>query len=83
MDLGIGKAIITPPVGTPLAGHARRGQSEEGVLDDLEVRVFWLPSAPEADDAVCLVTADLIGFGAKLTDNLRSELKRRYGLPPE
>ncbi len=83
MLLGIGKAIITPPIGTPLAGFSHRDQSEEGVLDDLEVRVFWLQSAPNADDSVCIVTADLIGFGAKLTAELRSELENRYGLPPE
>ncbi len=84
MLLGIGKAIITPPIGTPLAGFAHRGnQGAESVLDDLEVRAFWLQSSPNADDAICLVTADLIGFGAKLTEELRSQLRNRYGLSPE
>jgi hypothetical protein len=83
MLLGIGKTVITPPIGTPLAGFAHRDHGAESVLDDLEVRVFWLQSASDADDAICLITADLIGFGAKLTAELRSELKSRYGLPPE
>ncbi|MFA0776784.1 MAG: hypothetical protein PVTTEEND_000498 [Candidatus Fervidibacter sp.] len=83
MLLGIGKTVITPPIGTPLAGFAHRDHGAESVLDDLEVRAFWLQSASDADDAICLITADLIGFGAKLTAKLRSELKSRYGLPPE
>jgi hypothetical protein len=83
MLLGIGKTVITPPIGTPLAGFAHRDHGAESVLDDLEVRAFWLQSASDADDAICLITADLIGFGANLVAELQSELKSRYGLPPE
>ncbi len=83
MLLGTGKAVITPPVGTPLAGFGFRDHGAESVCDDLEVRVFWLSESSESISEVCIITADLIGFGAGMTERIRSEVQLRFGLPPE
>ncbi|HET7558379.1 MAG TPA: neutral/alkaline non-lysosomal ceramidase N-terminal domain-containing protein [Limnochordia bacterium] len=88
MRLGIGKAVITPPLGTNMGGYGHRDHGAEAVLDDLEVRVFWLSDetpdkASTATPAACLVCADLIGFDAELTAAIRADLGAQFGLPPE
>ncbi len=84
MLLGVGKAVITPPLGTPLAGFAhRKNQGAEGVLDELEVRAFWLQDEREESNAVAIVTADIIGFGSSLTSQLQLEAQRGFGLQPK
>jgi hypothetical protein len=82
MKLGIGKAIITPPLGTPLCGFVRE-QGAQGVLDDLEVRVFWLQDGDSAADAVCIVSADLIGFCGDTADILRAAIAETCGVLPD
>jgi hypothetical protein len=62
MQLGTSKAIITPPIGTPLAGYASRDHGSESVLDDLEIRVLWFEPEDAPQQAACIVTADIIGF---------------------
>jgi len=82
--LGVGKAVVTPPLGTPLAGFAhRQNQGATEVLDDLEVRAFWLQGEGDESDAVGIVTADIIGFGPSLTSKLQAEAQKRFGLSPE
>ena len=83
MNLGIAKRIITPPVGTPLAGFAFRDHGSEGVLDDLEVHALWFESDDAPGDAVCIVTADVVGFDAPLTTNLRASVAHAHGIAPE
>ena len=83
MLLGTGKAIITPPLGTPLAGFGFRDHGAEAVRDDLEVRVLWFRSSSAPGDEACIVTADLIGFGAQITERIRAEVGSRFGLGAE
>jgi hypothetical protein len=66
-----------------LAGYGHRTHGAEAVLDDLELRAFWLQSPAMPKDAACIVTADLIAFSAPLTSSIRSELSERFGLRPE
>ncbi len=80
MKLGIGKAVITPAMGTPLAGFAHRTHGCEGVLDDLEVRALWFQ---DGESAACIVTADLIGFGSHMTSYFRNLVQNKYGLPKD
>lgn len=89
MRLGVGKAVITPPLGLPMAGYAFRGsRGAEAVLDELEARVFWFQAESAsgengAVDSVLIITADLIGFDEQLTAEIRGELASRFGLQPE
>jgi len=77
--LGTASAIFTPPLGTLMAGFGFRDHGAEDVLDDLELRVFLLK---DGEDAVCIVTADLIGFGAEATQLLRQEIHEANGVDP-
>ncbi|HEY3299043.1 MAG TPA: neutral/alkaline non-lysosomal ceramidase N-terminal domain-containing protein [Armatimonadota bacterium] len=83
MRLGIGKAIITPPVGTPLAGFGSRDHGSEGVLDELEVRVLWFQEGESTRDSVCLITADVLGFDFDFAAGIREELGKETGIPAE
>ncbi|MGI6081630.1 MAG: neutral/alkaline non-lysosomal ceramidase N-terminal domain-containing protein [Limnochordia bacterium] len=79
MRLGTAKINITPAVGIALAGFGFRDHGSEAVRDELEARVFWL----EKDDTVaCIVTADIIGFGATLTADIQKAAAERFGLSP-
>lgn len=84
MLLGVGKSVITPPLGTPLAGFAhRQNQGATEVLDDLEVRVFWLQEERNERNAIVIVTADIIGFGNSFATELQGAVQSQFGLPPE
>lgn len=83
MMLGVGKAVVTPPLGTPLAGFVhRQNQGATEVLDDLEVRAFWLQDERDESKTVVIVTADIIGFGPSLVSKLRAEMRKRFELSP-
>lgn len=62
-----------------MAGFGFRDHGAEGVLDDLEFRLFLLR---HGDDAVCIITADHIGFGAKATATLRQDIHDTIGVDP-
>ena len=80
MRLGTAKVNITPPVGIALAGFGFRDHGSEAVRDELEARVFWLETD---DNAACIVTADIIGFGATLTADIQKAAAERFGLSPK
>jgi hypothetical protein len=76
---GVGRADITPAVGSSMVGFAGRGPSE-GVHDPL----FATTLALEAGDARALiVTADLLGFDARFVAEARAEIARSVGIPAE
>jgi len=77
--LGTGSGIFTPPIGTLMAGFGFRDHGAEGVLDDLEFRLFLLR---HGDDAVCIITGDHIGFGATATAALRQDIHDTIGVDP-
>ncbi len=83
MQLGTAKAIITPPVGTPLAGYAHRDHGSKSVLDDLEVRVLWFEPEGAPQEAACIITADIIGFDSETTSHLCDAISRAHGVQPE
>jgi hypothetical protein len=78
--LGTARLSITPPVGIALAGFGFRNHGSEAVRDDLEARVFWLE---EDGKNACIVTADIIGFGATLNDGVKAAALERLGLAPD
>lgn len=80
MRLGTAGAVVTPPLGSALAGYAFRDHGAESVLDALEARVFYLE---ERGEGAFLVTADLIGFDEALTAAVRADLSAACGVAPE
>lgn len=62
-----------------MAGFGFRDHGAEGVLDDLELRLFLLKQGAEM---VGIITGDLIGFGAEATQLLRQEIHEATGADP-
>ncbi|MDD2707931.1 MAG: hypothetical protein PHV34_07975 [Verrucomicrobiae bacterium] len=78
---GYGETRITPPMGVELAGYGYFLQRRaESALDELKARALWLGNGKES---VLLVSADLLGFSVEFSDEMRRNLSRELGLPPE
>ena len=75
---GVARAIITPEEPMWMAGYASRDHESEGVLTDLWIKVLALQDA-KGKKAV-LITSDLLGFPAKMSDNIRNQIAVKYGL---
>jgi neutral ceramidase len=74
---GAAQVVITPPVGSPMAGyyHARGG---EGVLDDLHAKSLVFD---DGSTKVALVTVDLISTTFTLTRDARAQIEKLTGIP--
>jgi hypothetical protein len=83
MLLGTAKAVITPPIGTPLAGYAHRDHGSESLLDDLEVRVLWFEPENAPQDGACIVCADIIGFDQQMTNDLCDAITVAHDIPAD
>ncbi len=79
MQVGYGEQVITPPLGVELTGYGyyleRRA---EEVADDLKVRALYIS---QGQDAVILISCDLLSLSVEFTDERRRELAARYNLP--
>jgi hypothetical protein len=70
LEAGVGKADLTPPIGTPLAGYgARFGGPSTGVHDPLEARALVLASGAEK---LALLAVDHLGFDHAMVRRVRS-----------
>jgi hypothetical protein len=74
--VGYGRAVITPPLGTPCA----LGLDDElrEVFDDLYVRALWLESEGKA---VLVVAVDVIGVYAKDAEEFSVLIEKEVGIP--
>ncbi len=76
---GVSKVEITPPVGTPLAGYAkRRGKPSVGIRDPLYVRVLALS---DGEDTAVILSTDLLVFPMPLAEKVIDRLEKEFGLP--
>ncbi|HHW09819.1 MAG TPA: hypothetical protein GXX29_07590 [Firmicutes bacterium] len=81
-SVGTGRAVITPPLGIDLAGFADRDHGAESVLDELELRVFWIEAEGERGGPACIICFDLIGIDAALGKQMRDDLAAAFGIQP-
>jgi hypothetical protein len=78
---GVAKVEITPPIGTPLAGYAkRRGKPSLGIRDPLFVRALAIS---DGEDTVIFLSADLLVLPAPLAKELTNRIVQKWGLPRE
>ena len=81
LTVGYGEEIITPPLGTELAGYGfylhRRAKS---VLDDLKVRALFLRNGAHT---LVLISCDLLGLDVAFADIIRNEIASNYKINPE
>lgn len=80
VQLGVGTADITPPVGTDMCGFAGRGKST-GVHDRLTATVtVAADDGCEAGPRFVLVSLELLVLYQSTTDRIRERIADRYGL---
>lgn len=76
---GTGKADITPPVGTPLAGYgARLGKPSTGVHDPTEARALIIDTGASK---VAFVSVDHLGFDNRMVARIQSLASEATGIP--
>jgi neutral ceramidase len=69
--------VITPPIGTPMAGYYYE-RAAEGVHDDLYAKVIVLS---QGQTRAALVSLDLISTPQGLVDDIRQEIQQTTGIP--
>ena len=74
---GAAEVVITPPVGTALAGYFTPRISE-GVIHDLKAKAVI---AGEGDQAVGIIACDLIGIPADIIAPAREAFEKATGIP--
>ncbi|MDP6777575.1 MAG: neutral/alkaline non-lysosomal ceramidase N-terminal domain-containing protein, partial [Candidatus Latescibacteria bacterium] len=80
LQAGMAKTVITPPVGTQLAGYAGRTDPSTGVFDDLYAKALVLD---DGENRLALVVCDLIGFGREMVAEIREAVTEQTGIPAE
>jgi Neutral/alkaline non-lysosomal ceramidase, N-terminal len=75
---GVARAVITPDEPVWMAGYGSRDHPSEGTLVDLWVKVLAIEDAK--GKKALLVTADILGFPKKMSDNIRNQIAVKYGL---
>ncbi len=75
---GAARVVITPPIGTPLAGYFEPRPST-GVLDDLHAHALVLGNGQQA---VALVSCDLLSIKRSTVLTMRRQITTRTGIPP-
>ena len=80
VKVGLSEEIITPPVGVPMAGYARKGVST-GVHDDLFARSLVIEAADKTP--VVMMTLGIINFGFEFQEKIRARINAVTGIPPD
>lgn len=75
---GVAKLNITPKEPLWLAGYGSRTHPSDGKLHDLWAKALVLEDA--SGKKAVLITTDLVGIPKAISDVIRNELQRQYGL---
>lgn len=75
---GVAKVKITPEEPLWMAGFAARTRPAEGKLHDLWMKALALEDA--AGNKSVLLTSDLLGIPQDISEQIRAQLKSKYGL---
>lgn len=79
MLAGAAETVITPPVGTELAGYFHTRVSD-GVISDLKAKAIV---AGEGDDRVAIIACDLITIVGEITAKARAIIEKATGIRGE
>ena len=77
---GVAVCDITPPAGLWLAGYAMRDHPAEGAIHPLWVKALALQDA-QGKTAV-IVSSDILGFTAEMSQKIKQNAKEKTGLEP-
>ena len=81
--LGTAGAVITPPVGTDLAGFIARTEPMTGVHDDLYAKAMVWAEDADLRSAAALVTLDVIDLERRDVTAIREHVAAQTGIPGE
>jgi neutral ceramidase len=79
MRVGSAAVVITPPLGTGLAGFAARTEAARGVHDDLYARALVLE---DGERRAALILCDLCEIDPPAVRRIRRRVEQAAGLPP-
>ncbi|MBC7288483.1 MAG: neutral/alkaline non-lysosomal ceramidase N-terminal domain-containing protein [Armatimonadetes bacterium] len=79
MLVGFGTADITPPLGTPLAGHFRR-RPAQGIHDPLLATAVVFE---HADTRLAVASCDLLGLTEEVSNAARELIHQQVGIDPK
>ncbi len=78
---GVGRADITPPVGTPLAGYGgRAGKPSTGVHDPTEARALIIDNGVEK---IAFLSVDHLGYDHAMVERVRSIASSATQIAPD
>ena len=81
LTAGVGKADITPPIGTPLAGYGGRlGKPSTGVHDPTEARALVIDNGAEK---IAFVGVDHLGFDHGMVERVRELASKATAIAPD
>ena len=75
--LGVARRIITPPIGTPLAGYAPDVFAKE-VNDDLTATVFCFE---QDGKRALLASITVLSIATSICDSIRALIEEKFGIP--
>ena len=77
---GVARTVITPEGPLWMGGYGSRTHESDGKLHDLWAKALALEDA--SGKKAVLVTLDIVGIPKKISDNIRKELNKKFGLSP-
>ena len=80
MRTGYGESIITPPIGTYLAGYSARTKPSIGVHDNLFVRSLFFETS---EKNFVLMSLDLLGVDVELVDKITKTISSKLPVRKE
>ena len=78
LQAGVGRATITPPLGTWLCGFGNREHGCDAILDDLYATTLVLAND---ETSLAIVTCDVCGIPSQQVAALRAMVAERTGIP--
>jgi len=78
LQAGIGRATITPPLGTWLCGFGNREHGCDAILDDLYATTLVLAND---ETAIAIIGCDVCGLPTQQVATLRALVTERTGIP--
>lgn len=79
LKAGFGKRLISPAVGSPLAGFAARKENCEGIHDELFARALVIDNGSAV---IALVSLDLLAVASDFVEKVRSAVAARIPIEP-
>ena len=76
---GVGRTILTPPLGTPLIGYGGRERGTDSIRDDIYATSLVLS---DGETTVALVTCDLCALPIRQVRYVQRLIEERTGIPP-